>query len=278
MTTRSAPLLLLFALFGCGASTGVVAPPRALAYAVPTPAVVEYVSGDSARIQIDAGGQRFAVRAEVAERWRMAFEAAPQGTRVTATLIDLDARVTNPMSAPATADESTVQGPVVFTLDARGRATVERVPTIKPVVAQFLNGYGVAQGFFPRLPGRSLAAGASWTDTVSYETEESGAKTTVESVTTYTPAGDSVDGGVTYLLVRTSGTTRQSSVGTLAGTQFEQAVSGSTSGHFLWDGAAGILQELVYRSELTGTMEVAIAPVPLAVTVTSTIRERRASP
>jgi hypothetical protein len=278
MMRRVRGLLVLIVAAGCG-RTGSVAPAaRALAYGVPVPPTLDYVSGDSARIEIAAAGQQFAVTANVRERWRMAFAAAPGGTRVTATLTDMDARMTSPLSSPATADESAVTGPVVFTLDARGRVAVDSVPTIEPAVAQFLNGYGIAHGFFPRLPGRPVASGQSWTDTVAYVTDEGGAKTTVESVTTFTAAGDSLVDGATYLLVRTQGSTRQESTGTIGGTSFTQKVGGTTSGQFLWDAAAGTLEELVYGSELTGTMDVAISPVPLDVTITSSIRQRRVRP
>jgi hypothetical protein len=274
---RALPLLPLLALMGC-AGSGRAAPPAALAYRMPRTATADYVSGDSARIQIEAGGQRFAVSADVQQTWRMAFAAAEQGVRVTATLTGMQGTLQAPMSRPQTADQSAVQGPVVFTLDPRGRATVERLPTIKPAVAQFLSGAGIAQGFFPRLPGRAAGPGQSWTDTVGYTTDESGAKTTVQSITTYTVAGDSTVGKATYLLVRTAGTTRQTSGGTLAGTEFSQDVQGTTTGHFLWDRAAGLLRELEYHGSLTGTMRVAIAPAPLPVTVSTVIRARRVEP
>jgi hypothetical protein len=274
---RALSVLPLLALAAC-AGPGQATPAAALAYGMPRTATADYVSGDSARIQIEAGGQRFAVEADVQQTWRMEFAPVARGVRVTATLTGMQGTLQAPMSRPQTADESAVQGPVVFTLDARGRATVERLPTIKPVVAQFLSGAGIAQGFFPRLPGRAAGPGQSWTDTVGYTTDESGAKTTVESITTYTVVGDSTVGRASYLLVRTAGTTRQVSGGTLAGTEFDQDVRGTTTGHFLWDRAAGELHELEYHGSLTGTMAVAIAPAPLTVTVSSVIRERRIEP
>ena len=274
---RAVLLLPLLALVGCSGS-GKPAPAAALAYQVPRTPTVDYVSGDSARIEIAAAGQRFAVSADVEEGWKMAFTAAPQGVRIHATLTGLKGTLQAPMSRPQTADQSAVQGPLVFTLDPRGHATVEQLPEIRPAVAQFVSGAGIAQGFFPRLPGRPMAAGQSWTDTTGYTTDESGAKTVVRSITTYTVAGDSTVGKASYLLVRTAGTTEQTSGGTLAGTDFNQKVQGSTTGHFLWDRAGGVMQELEYHGSLTGTMEVAISPAPLTVTVNSVIKERRVEP
>ncbi|MSR35459.1 MAG: hypothetical protein EXR95_02275 [Gemmatimonadetes bacterium] len=246
--------------------------PPALAYGVPAPPVVRYAVGDTARVEIQAGAQSFAVSVSVAESWRMEFTPTAAGTRVTATLTDMDGRLTNPLTSPQSADESAVSGPVVFTLDRRGRPTVEALPTVTPAVAQFLSGSGMAHTFFPRLPGRTVGVGESWTDTVGYDTDESGARTSVRSVVTYTAAGDSVADGARYLLVRWTGTTEQSSAGSIGGTEFEQAVAGTTGGQFLWDAAAGILRSLEYASELSGTMAVPIAPAPLEVRVRSRIR------
>jgi hypothetical protein len=261
------------ALAAC--ATPSLATPPALAYGVPIPPVVQYAVGDTARVEIQAGGQSFAVSVSVAESWRMEFAPTGAGARVTATLTDMDGRLSNPLTSPQSADESAVSGPVVFTLDRRGRPTVEALPTVTPAVAQFLSGSGMAYTFFPRLPARAVQAGESWTDTVGYDTEESGARTTVQSVLTYTAAGDTTAEGARYLLVRWTGTTEQSSSGAIGGTQFEQAVAGTTVGHFLWDAAAGILRSLEYASELAGSMAVPIAPAPLDVRVRSRIRVAR---
>jgi hypothetical protein len=133
----------------------------------------------------------------------------------------------------------------------------------------------VAHGFFPRLPGRALVRGESWVDTVSYAATEAGAETTVRTAWTYTAAGDSTVAGVAYLLVHASGRSEQSSTGTIAGTSFTQSVAGAVGGHFLWDGGAGILRSSEYRSDLSGTTELSIAPVPLNVRVRSAVRVER---
>src|SRR5438105_1643899 len=98
MTRRARVLALLplLALPGC-AGPGKVAPGGALAYGTPRLETLDYVAGDSARIQIEAGGQRFAVSADVREAWRMVFAPAAQGARVTATLTGMQATLTTPM-------------------------------------------------------------------------------------------------------------------------------------------------------------------------------------
>ena len=91
----------------------------------------------------------------------------------------------------------------------------------------------------------------------------------------YTAVGDTAVGGARYLLVRAKGTSEQSASGMISSTDFSQTVAGTTAGYFLWDNAAGVLHSLEYRSELSGTMQVAILPVPLDVHVSSTFRIMR---
>jgi hypothetical protein len=233
---------------------------------------------DTARVEIQAMGQSFALEGGARSDWRMEFRSDSAGMRVTATLVDLDARMSNPLGPGQTVDESQVSGPVVFVLDPRGNPTVLSVPELGAGAAQFFTGGTIANGFFPRLPGRVLAPGEGWVDTVSWTAEESGTSNTVRTVWTYTAAGDSLVGDSTYQLVRAAGATEQSSEGSLAGADFTQRVAGTVTGHFLWDPRAGILHASEYRSELSGESEVSIAPVPLAVRVRSVVRVTRTPP
>jgi hypothetical protein len=230
---------------------------------------------DTVRVEIQALGQSFALAGGARSDWRMEFRPDSAGTRVTATLVDLDARMSNPLGPGQTVDEAQVTGPVVFVLDARGNPTVLSVPRLGPGAAQFFTGGTIANGFFPRLPGRLLAPGESWVDTVSWTADESGTSNRVRTVWTYTAAGDSLVGDSTYQLVRAAGETEQSSEGSLAGADFTQSVTGAVTGHFLWDPRAGILHASEYRSDLGGESELSIAPVPLAVRVRSVVRVAR---
>ena len=277
---RRWPLLLpllapLAACAGAGAGAGARVP--TLAYGVPVPPVVGYVVTDTARVDVEAAGQGFELGMSASARWRMEFVPADaDDIQVTATLLELAARVANPVTIAQTADESVVSGPVVFTMDPRGRATIVSLPGLSPPAAfQVVSGAKIAHAFFPGLPGRVVSAGEGWVDTVSYVTDEGAAGTTVRMVMNYTAFGDTVVGGARYLLVRARGTSEQSASGVISRTDFSQNVAGTTAGYFLWDNAAGVLHSLEYRSELSGTMQVAILPVPLDVRVRGTFRIMR---
>ena len=267
-------LPLLAPLAACaGAGAGV----PLLAYRVPVPPVVGYLVADTVRVDVEAAGQGFELGMSARARWRMEFEPADDDhVQVTATLSELAARVANPVTVAQTADESVVSGPVVFTLDRRGQATIMRLPTLSPPAAfQVVSGAKIAHAFFPGLPGRVVSAGEAWVDTVSFATEEGGAGMTVRMVMSYTAVGDTAVGGARYFLVRAQGTSEQSASGVISNTAFSQTIAGTTGGYFLWDNAAGVLHSLDYRSELSGTMQVAILPVPLDVRVRGTFRIMR---
>ena len=273
---RRWPLLLplLAPLAACaGAGAGV----PTLAYRVPVPPVVGYLVGDTVRVDVEAAGQGFELGMTASARWRMEFVPADaEHVQVTATLAELAARVANPVTTAQTADESVVSGPVVFTLDARGQATIVSLPTLSPPAAfQVVSGARIAHAFFPGLPGRVVSAGEGWVDTVAYSTQEGGAGVTVRMVMSYTAVGDTVVGRARYHLVRAQGTSEQSASGVISRTDFSQTVAGTTEGYFLWDSAAGILHSLEYRSDLSGTMRVAVLPVPLDVRVRGTFRIMR---
>ena len=273
---RRWPLLLLL-LAPLAACAGAGARVPMLAYRVPVPPVVGYLIADTARVDVEAAGQGLGLGMVANARWRMEFLPADgDDMQVTATLLELAARVANPVTIAQTADESVVSGPVVFTMDPRGRATIVRLPTLSPPAAfQVVSGAKIAHAFFPGLPGRVVSEGEGWVDTVSYSTEEGAAGTTVRMVMNYTAVGDTVVGGAIYLLVRANGTSEQSASGVISRTDFSQTVAGTTAGYFLWDNAAGVLHSLEYRSELSGTMQVAILPVPLDVRVSGTFRVMR---
>ena len=117
------------ALAGCAGASG----PAVLGYAVPSPATLTYASGDTVDIAIDAGGQSFQVRQNASMLLETSFAGAGEGVEVTMSVRDLSGRMTQPLGAPITADESGVQGPLVFRLDGEGNVElVSRCPGSKP--------------------------------------------------------------------------------------------------------------------------------------------------
>ena len=255
---------LSLALGACG---GGPASPPGLAYGLPDPPSVTYVSGDTAIMDIDANGQAMQARVMAAATYATSFARAEDGIQVTMTVQDLDARMSNPAGPPASADESGIDGPLVFTLDRMGAATIQSEPKVNQAAQQFFQPLLLAKTFFPPLPGRGVDAGASWTDTIRAEGPQGEGTVSMTLVATYTVAGDTVVDGRSLVRIDMDGTTEASASGMIAGMDFSQSGSGTASGWVLWDMARGLMAESYTETDLRGTMDVSAAPFPLGMRV-----------
>jgi len=265
MRSRLPSLTVLpLTLAACG---GGPASPPGLAYGVPDPASVTYLSGDTARMDIDAGGQSMQARVMSSATFATAFSRGEDGVRVSMTVSDLDARMSNPAGPPASADESGIEGPLVFTLDRKGAATVVSEPKVNQSAQQFFQPILLAQTFFPRLPGRGVSSGERWTDTIHAEGAQGEGSINSVSIVTYTAAGDTVIDGRSLVRITLEGTTDQTASGLIAGMDFSQTASGNMSGWVLWDMRRGLMVESYTDSEARGSMDVSAAPFPLGIRV-----------
>lgn len=261
-----APLVLLA---GCGGPAAPPAPP-ALAYdAVPPTPVVVYLLGDTSRIQVDAGGQTMEASVSTGATLDVEFSAPDGGLRVSSSFRDFSARATAPMAPTQTATTDAIDGPLVFSLDRRGEVTVVSSPEVDPEAARFLSPETTAATLFPRLPGRAVELGDTWTDTVAVDATQPGTSVTGASIVTYTVAGDTLVAGHRLLKVTLVAADHRVVTGTQQGMEINQSLDGSSEGWFLWDTARGLLQESIYDSDLTGTMEVDVAPFPMSIRVRS---------
>lgn len=258
----SASLLVLGACAGGGPAS-----PAGLAYAVPDPAAVTYMSGDTATMDIDAGGQSMQARVQVTKTLGASFARAADGVQVTLTVEDLDGRMSNPAGPAVTADEKAVDGPLVFTLDRKGSAEIVSQPKVSQAGQTFVQPLVLAHSFFPRLPGRGVSPGDSWTDTVSVDGPQGEGTVSATTVVTYTAVGDTVVGGRSLLRIDMTGDTDQTASGLIAGMDFSQTAKGKVSGWVLWDMRRGLMVETFTDSDLRGSMDVSAAPFPLGMRV-----------
>lgn len=267
-------LLPLPVLAACGGGAPAEPPaPPALAYGVPDVPTATYVQGDTAVVQVDAGGQMIDVTVASRATMSMVFEPAADGAvRVTATIDELDARATNPMAPAQTTDESEISGPIVFTLSRRGEGTLVGAPDIGDAARTFISPGVMAATFFPRLPARAVGPGDTWTDTITVATDEEGTAMDATSIITYTARGDTVVDGRSLLLVTMTGEDERRVEGNMQGMDMLQEAAGTSEGYFLWDAARRLPVEVVYTTDSTGTMEVTAAPFPLGLRAESTTR------
>jgi len=267
--------LLLFGLSAC-AGPGGVAPSGGLSYKVPdTPSLV-YVSQGHQNISIDAAGMgTMTMQANSDATLDVSFSPDPAGVKVTATFQKVSASMSQPMGGSVTASESDIVGDLVFTMDETGRGTVVSLPEVKGMADQLVSPASFVHEFFPRLPGRTVAPGESWTDTIQYDLDTSQGSASTHSVLTYTLVGDTVVDGMSLLNIRYEGTADVMGSGNQEGMEVIQSASGNVAGMFLWDAARGIMVAGESSQDMDGTVEVPAAgmpPMPMTVTGSGTVR------
>lgn len=243
---------------------------------VPAAGTTHYEREQTLELSIDAGGQLIPVN--VAERSSMEMTRQRQGgnTRVTLAIRSYEGRTTNPMAPAVTGTVEQIQGPVIFDLDSRGRATPVSLPGVTGGASEMFNASQLVHELIPRLPGGPVAPGGSWTDTISYQSEGvGGGSDAVHLVVRYTAVGDTVVSGRSYLLIRAESQDRVQQQGSSGGMQFSQSLDGTSRHTYLWDLAEGVLHASRVEGNLRGSMTVDVAPMPLTVTARVTAATTR---
>lgn len=266
---------LAVAVAACGGGS---ASPPALAYRLPSPAQASYDVFDTATISIQALGQSLDLRVESSAIYDVAFARANDGVQVTMSVEDLDATINIPMAGPIPVDESSVAGELVFTLDRLGSASLVSAPEVDDAAGQLVPPLQIAHTFFPALPGRSVRAGDTWSDTISYEDDGTvtGGEDVQRSIFQYTAVGDTVIAGTPLLRIAFDGTSEVAQTLGMQGTEIEQSTTLRIEGHVLWDLTAGRMYERVTTSTGAGTVRIAMMPgeLPTRLQVVSRVRLR----
>lgn len=271
MTCSRHPATVLSALLLLTACGGGPPGPPALEHALPTTPAVVYGYENDAVIRVSLMGQNLQVSQEGDAELAVHFSEASGGLGVSLEVRSLAATLRQPMGAPVQVDEGAVRGPLVFTLDRLGRATVSQQPEVRPEASQMISPLGLAHTFFPTLPGRAVMPGERWVDTVSFEGTGGDVE---ESVFTYTVLGDTVVDRRAVLQIGLQGSTRSTSTLEVGGMAVRQTSELDVTGHVLWDYQAGLMVESSQVGSGSGTVSVPIAPAPLPITIETTRRAR----
>lgn len=268
---------LAIALLTHGACAGGPPAPVALAHGLPEPADLTYVSGDTVTVSVEAGGQSFDIAQRSSATFETGFARSGDDVQVSLTVRSLSGTMTQPMGSPVTADEGGVVGPLVFTMDRQGDVEVVSQPTVSDDAATFFGPLSLAHTFFPALPGRPVAVGDAWVDTVQYSGPQGRGDVSSTSVVTYTVTRDTVVAGRSVLRLDIAGTAEQTASGLLQGLDFSQTLSGGVEGYVLWDMTRRLMVESYGEAELRGNMRISGAPFPLNLHVRGLSRARLGS-
>lgn len=263
ITTLALPLALAACASG-GGPTG-AASPLPLAYAPPAGETLTYLEGDTVTMSIDAGGQFLDVTVAMSAVLGVGFEGGGDDIEVTIDFRDFEIDASNPMVGSQRGDESGITGPLVFTIDRWGAGTLLTAPAVEGVAAQAVSPETIVASFFPPLPGRAVEPGEMWSDTVTLVVDEEAGSTQGTTIFHFTAVGDTVVAGSSYLKV--AYTTRDERVSEIAqdGVTITQDVAGDGEGWYLWDSTRGLVAARFTEAQMRGTMEVSLAPMPLAL-------------
>jgi len=227
---------------------------------VPRSSDVTYLVGDTVTIALQGLGQGMEIGARSAATYALQYDRGASGVRVTATLEDLAASVVVPLSDPISMDESGLEGEFVFELDRLGRVSSMSSPQANQLGAQVFAAPVVAHALFPRLPGRAVAMGDSWMDTVTYSEDEEAGVTQVRSSLTYTVVGEAQIDGRALSEIAFEGTAEVTQDLELEGARINQASEVEVEGRFRWDASAGLLFDSEMSMEGAGSVSIALLP------------------
>ena len=262
----SVPILLAACAGGPGAPV--------LGYAVPSPASVTYVVGDTVTIGLEGLGQPMEIGARSAATYGVAFAAGAGGIAVVATVEGLAADVVTPMTEPMAIDQGALEGGFSFVLDPLGHVTSMSSPQASGAGGQVFAAPLVGHTLFPRLPGGSVAVGDSWADSVTYAETADAGETSITSSLTYTVIGEREASGRALLDVAFEGPARLAQNLSIEGATIVQESELELSGRMSWDVAAGLLYSSEVTMEGEGTVRVALLPAELPTRVRWTTRVR----
>lgn len=259
-----APLILLTAALAVPGST---VAGQQLAYSLPPLATVSYLLEDDTNMSITSPFGPMDIGAQSSITYGLEFASGADGVRVTAELSGFEATADNPMAPGGTTTlseaEAGVSSSFELVLGAAGLAEVvsgsRRADGDLPIL---VDPHAV---IFPRLPADAVEAGDSWVDTVTTVVGDGGERTVVY---TFTLEGEAAHEGKPHLRIAVSG---ESNMSMPAGSGVSMNLSGSETGHYLWDAELGLMAS----SEMTRSEEGGmVAPDGSAVDIKFTATTR----
>jgi hypothetical protein len=229
----------------------------AFAYSVAAPITATYEFNDSSSFNIQGGGIGD-IRATTRSTGTVSATYAASGSNVELRIrvTDLAGSFTNSaMGGTTNATEADVTGEAILAVGPRGTLTINQLPTASRAAGQMGMGAAFFRRFVLRLPATPIQPGANWTDTITASEDAGGMKSSVTDIVTFTWARDTTVTGRTLNLI-TYATHRKLDVsGNSEGVQIAQNLTGTATGHALWDPQRNLIVERSESTRLSGTFD-----------------------
>lgn len=203
---------------------------------------------------------------------RVRFVPTDSGLSISINLVELTGSMSTPMGdVPLEVGESEA---VSLMLDERGpdEAALLAAMGARPTGGSPENQFGPQRGLsgLVRVPGRSLRAGETWTDsmTISTDVEEMKVEGVMKLRGTY--AGDTIVDGLTLNVLRIESEMTSTTSGTTEGMQVKQDLASTGQGTILWDSS----RHIPLRSDITADIRANTNMPAAGMSFDMTIRTR----
>lgn len=263
------PAAAILVLTGCIGAPGTPSP-DGLAYGRPDPNPATYTFADTTELSIETPVGPMEVLTALAGTAELEFRGRDHEFQAYVRFPELRGVFRNPTQDPAVVDASDIGGPFTVRVGPRGLAEVTDTPSLAGALADITGPETLVRSLFVLLPGRSVAPGDTWVDTVRVVEETADARSVTTSIITSRLVGDTLVDDRRLLQIRTASELGMELTGTAGGVALEQVLSGTGAGRVLWDEAAHLVFERTETASLTGTMALPeVGGPPMAVRVSA---------
>lgn len=230
-------------------------PPPALAFTLAAPAIATYEFADTTNVTIEAGATRIDVLAEASVTSELELTPAADGLRATVRVLSVTGGATNSQGSGVTVDPADTPGPAQLAVSSTGEVTIVRKPEFASELQRIVAPAELYRVFFLRLPGRDVARGVAWTDTVAVSDSNQGLDSETTSIVTSVWERDTVVAGRTLNVITSRITTTASASGMADNVEIGQRMQGESTALTLWDPERHVIVERHARGEATGTTD-----------------------
>jgi hypothetical protein len=211
-----------------------------------------YETADTIALVMAAGGTD--VRVDLSASTDAALDLVPasDGLRATVRITTLQGHATNSMGPSITLGSADLPGPAELSVSRRGVVEIVQEPQLTANLRRILGPNDLYRRLFVRLPGRDIARGVEWADTISVSEQNEGLASSTTTVLRSVWARDTVVAGRTLNVITSRATNVVRIAGTTDGVEIEQNLTGEGTGVTLWDPSRRIIVERHESGTATG--------------------------
>lgn len=265
--SRSPAVAVLLACAACaGAPAGRTSPPTpgeparapappAFSFALAAPLSATYELADTGTIRIDIAGTQVDVVAAARVGSQVDLVPGVDGIHATVRVTSVEGSASNSRGSSVVAGPDDVPGPAEVAVSRTGVVTIVQQPEFPDDLQRVLRPGEFYRAFFLRLPGRDVARGAAWTDTVTVTERNQGLASETTSIVTSVWERDTVVAGKTLNVIASQIRSSARVSGMAEGVELAQTIQGQSTATTLWDPQRRLVVERHARGEASGTTD-----------------------